>query len=95
MSRQTHKMRRRLQVLLDEAELRDIQRAARQQRVTVAEWVRQALRAARRAESRPDARQKLDAIRAASNYTFPAPGIDEILADIERGYLRQGAPYRP
>ena len=32
-------MSKRLQVLLDESELRDIQRIARRQRVTVAEWV--------------------------------------------------------
>jgi post-segregation antitoxin (ccd killing protein) len=38
---------KRLQVLLDEAELREIQRAARAQNITVAAWVRQALRAAR------------------------------------------------
>jgi hypothetical protein len=40
-------MSKRLQVLLDEPEWREVQRAARASRVTVAEWVRQALRAAR------------------------------------------------
>ncbi len=40
-------MRKRLQVLLDDAELREIKHAARAHRLTVAEWVRQALRAAR------------------------------------------------
>ena len=32
---------------MDDAELREIKRAARRNRMTVAEWVRQALRAAR------------------------------------------------
>ena len=42
-------MSKRLQVLLDEPEWREIQKAARAERKTVAEWVRQALRTARRA----------------------------------------------
>ena len=85
-------MSKRLQVLVEEAELRDIQRAARRQRVTVAEWVRQALRAARRAESRPDVRHKLAVIRAASSHAFPAPDIDHLLAEIERGYVTERRP---
>ena len=40
-------MPKRLQVLLDEEEYKEIQRVARNQRVTLAEWVRQALRQAR------------------------------------------------
>lgn len=43
-------MSKRLQVLLDEPEWREVQRAARAQRLTVAAWVRQALRAARNTE---------------------------------------------
>jgi len=41
-------MSKRLQVLLDDKELREIQRIAKQQQMTVAEWVRQVLRTARR-----------------------------------------------
>ena len=52
-------MSKRLQVLLDEAELRDIQKAASAQGVTVAEWVRGALRAARRRETGGDTGRKL------------------------------------
>jgi hypothetical protein len=52
-------MSKRLQVLLDEAEFADIRRAARLSRMTVAEWVRQALRRARREEPTSDARRKL------------------------------------
>jgi len=76
----------RLQVLLDEAELADIKRLARRHRMTVAEWVRGALRAARRAEPEADAGRKLKAIRAASRHRFPAPDIDQMLAEIARGY---------
>ncbi len=41
-------MSKSLQVLLGEDELREIRRIARRNRTTVAEWVRQDLRAARR-----------------------------------------------
>jgi hypothetical protein len=79
-------MSKRLQVLLDDAELRELQRAARASRMTTAEWVRQALRAARRQEPLGDAAKKLEVIRAASRHAFPTGDIDEMLADIERGY---------
>ena len=79
-------MSKRLQVLLDDAELREIQRIARRQRLTVAEWVRQTLRAARRRAPGGDAAKKLEAVRAAVRHSFPTAEIDEMLADIERGY---------
>jgi hypothetical protein len=80
-------MSKRLQVLLDEAELRDIRRSARRRRMTVAEWVRQALRAARRSEPRSDPGKKLQAVRAAAEHSFPTADIDKMLREIERGYL--------
>jgi hypothetical protein len=80
-------MSKRLQVLLDEAELREIRRAAKQNQVTVAEWVRQALRAARRKEPSADLQRKLDVIRAAVVHEGPVCDIDRMLAEIEQGYL--------
>jgi hypothetical protein len=71
---------------VDEAELRELRRLARAERMTVAEWVRQALRAARRRVPDGDPGRKLAVIRAASRYTFPTADIDAMLADIERGY---------
>jgi hypothetical protein len=79
-------MSKRLQVLLDDAELREIQRLARAQRVTVAEWVRQALRAARRRQPSGDIQKKLAAIRAAARHEFPTADIEQMLAEIARGY---------
>ena len=76
----------RLQVVMEARELAEIQRFARQQRMTTAEWVRQALRAARKAPSVGDARKKLTAVRAAAHHSFPAPDIDQMLREIERGY---------
>lgn len=79
-------MTKRLQVLLDDAELAAIQRAARRKRVSVAGWVREALRNTRDRESIRDPREKLAAVREAFHHSFPTGDIDEMLADIERGY---------
>ncbi|MCC7415597.1 MAG: antitoxin [Acidobacteria bacterium] len=84
-------MSKRLQVLFEEAELVEIRKIARRQRLTTAEWVRQTLRAARRAEPGQDARKKLATVRAAAGHAFPTAEIDQMLADIERGALG-GAP---
>jgi hypothetical protein len=79
---------KRLQVLLDEAEFRDLRRVARARRMTVAAWVRETLRAARQREPLGDAADKIAAVRAAASHAFPtAASAAEMNADIERGYL--------
>ena len=84
-------MSKRLQVLLEESELREIQRLARRRRMTVAEWVRQALRSVRRGEPRSDAGKKLQVVRSAAEHDFPTDDIEEMLRQIERGY-RESLP---
>jgi len=79
-------MVKRLQVLLDEGELREVQRAARRERLTTAEWVRRAIRMARRARPVNESGRKLAAVRAGARHAFPAPDIEQKLAEIERGY---------
>jgi len=79
-------MSKRLQVVLDDSELLEIQRAARRARLTTAAWVRQALRAARRAVPRTEAKKKLEIVRAAVHHAFPTGDIDQMLREIERGY---------
>lgn len=80
-------MTKRLQVLLDDAELRTIQRLARRERLTTAEWVRRRLREGA-ASARGDTASKLAAIHAAYRHAVaPAPDIDQMLAEIEQGYL--------
>jgi len=79
-------MTKRLQVLLRDAEYREIQRLARARRMSLAEWVRQALAVARRREPLGDVGKKLDVIRDAARHEFPTADIDEMLAQIERGY---------
>lgn len=80
-------MTKRLQVLIDEDELRTIQRLARKERVTTAEWVRQRLREAQEQRARPDLERKLAVIRAAARHQAPAPAIEQMNTEIEQGYL--------
>lgn len=79
-------MTKRLQVLLDDEELSDIKRAARRRKQSVAEWVRAALRQAREADSARPGSHKLRTLREAASNGFPTGSIDEMLADVERGY---------
>ena len=80
-------MTKRLQVLMDDDELQQIQRLARRDLVTTAEWVRQRLREAQEQRVRPDIASKLAAIQKARTYRAPVPDIEQMLAEIERGYL--------
>jgi hypothetical protein len=80
-------MAKRLQVILQDPEYREIQRVARSRRMSIAEWVRQALTLARRQEPLGNVSQKLDAIRAAARHSFPTADIDTMLSEIESGYL--------
>lgn len=80
-------MSKRLQVILQDPEYREIQRAARSRRMSIAEWVRQALTLARRQEPSGGVSQKLNTIRAAVRHSFPTGDIDQILAEIEAGYI--------
>ncbi len=82
-------MSQRLQVLLAEEELREIRKAARASRMTVAEWVRGALRAARLEQPGTSAERKLGLVRAAARHAFPTAEIDQMLSEIERGYLSE------
>lgn len=79
-------MTKRLQVLFEESEYAALQAAASSRGMTVAEWVRQALAAARREASTADVDRKLAAIRAAVRHTAPTGPIERLAAETERGY---------
>ena len=79
-------MTKRLQVILQDPEYREIQRAADAQRLSIAAWVRQALAAARRLEPVGNVGKKLDSVRAAARHSYPTADINDMLAEIERGY---------
>jgi hypothetical protein len=80
-------MSKRLQVLMPEEEMSEIQRFAENENVTVGEWVRRALREARAIRPGIGPEAKLKAIRHAATYSFPTADIDQMLSEIERGYL--------
>jgi hypothetical protein len=79
-------MSKRLQVILKDPEYREIQRAARSQRMSIAEWVRRALDLARSREPAGGVSKKIGVIRAAARHEYPVSDIDGMLAEIERGY---------
>jgi len=79
-------MAKRLQVILQDPEYREVQRAAKSRHMTIAEWVRQALELARRREPVGSVSKKLDAIQAAAKHSYPTADIDTMLAEIEAGY---------
>ena len=81
-------MTKRLQVLFEDDEYRALQRSAREERMTVAEWVRQALRQARLSRRRSVDR-KLHALAQACRHQFPTADIDVMLEEIEKGYQAQ------
>ena len=79
-------MAKRLQVIIRDPEYREIQRMARSRRMSISEWVRQALELARRREPLGEMGKKLDTVRAAARHEFPAGDIEVMLQEIESGY---------
>jgi hypothetical protein len=77
---------KRLQVILKDTEYREIRRAARSRRMSIAEWVRQALDLACHREPGVGVGKKLEVIREAARHDFPSADIDRMLAEIESGY---------
>ena len=79
-------MSMRLQVIFDEDELSQIREIAARRGMTVSEWTRQALRAAREKESSKSKEFKLRALDRALAHEFPTGDIDQMLDEIARGY---------
>ena len=79
-------MSKRLQVVLDDAEYRDLQRVARKHGMTVSRWVRHALAAMRRREPVQEVGPKLMAVREALRHAYPTADIEQMLEETERGY---------
>lgn len=80
-------MSKRLAITLDETELAEVRKAARREQMTTSEWVRRALRLARRKTPAGDVDERLEVVRAAARHRFPTADIDVMLGEIERGYL--------
>ena len=78
-------MSTRLQIVMSEDEVASMRQVARRAGLTVSEWARRALRAARNAQAVPSPAGKLEALDRALSCNHPTGDIDEMLADIERG----------
>jgi hypothetical protein len=83
-------MGKRLQVILQDREYREIRQIALARGMSIAQWVRGALELARRDEPGGSVEKKLDAVRAAVRHEFPSGDIDGMLAEMERGYSDPG-----
>jgi hypothetical protein len=79
-------MTTRLQVLLDDSEYADIQRAAAAEQLSVAAWVRRGLADVRRRQALGNVDEKIRAVREASAYQYPTADLDQMLKQIESGY---------
>lgn len=77
-------MSKRLHVLLPDSEMAEIRCLARRDQVTVAEWVRRALREACSRQPIHNTQFKLKAIRKAAEYSFPTADIDQMLEESGR-----------
>ncbi len=79
-------MSTRLQVLLEDEELRKLREAAGREGLTLSAWVRRTLHEARRRQPHDDLGNKLAAVRVAASHAFPTADIDQMLAEIDSGY---------
>ena len=79
-------MSKRLQVLFEEREYKAFQRLAKNQGLSLGEWVRLALRDVANRLSTKSPQSKLKNIRKSAKQSYPSGDIDEILSQIESGY---------
>ena len=82
-------MSKRLQVILDDSEYREVRRAARRNGLSVSEWVRRSLRDTRSAQPASDRGKKLAVVRAAAGHHFPTADMAQMLREIEQGYVTE------
>jgi hypothetical protein len=80
-------MSKRLQVVFEDAEYRELQKLARKRGMTVSDWVRRALELARQREPVREPGRKIMAVREAARHAYPTGDIEQMLGEIERGYL--------
>jgi len=79
-------MSKRLQVLLPDREMLEIQHLAKSECLTVGEWVRRVLQEARSSRPSIPPEAKLKSLRSAVRHSFPTADVEQMLREIERGY---------
>jgi hypothetical protein len=80
-------MSKRLQVLVPDNEMEQIQEAAASNNLSVGEWVRRALKKEREQAPTRSIEEKLKALRAMARLNLPTCDIKQMNAEIEQGYL--------
>ncbi|MGQ0842683.1 MAG: antitoxin [Sporichthyaceae bacterium] len=89
-------MSKRLQVVVDDAELERFGAVAEREGLTLSEWVRQTLRAAERSRSTGDVERKLAAIQRAVAYNGgPEVDIEQMLEEIDAARRADWLPDLP
>jgi hypothetical protein len=78
-------MSKRLQILLPDDEFKDVQRVSRRLKCSVAELVREGIRARLAAEVREPPEHRIARVMAFAKHTAPTCDIDQMLAEIESG----------
>ena len=81
-------MSKRLQVLLEAKEYKTFQNVARNEGLSLGEWVRQSLRKAAQAFPSKSPEQKLKSVRKAIQHSSPTVDINQMIREIESGYIR-------
>ncbi len=79
----------RLQVLIDENELKEVRQLADQENLTVSAWVRRAIQNEKRERPGRVVRKKLQSIQSFSKYDFPVSDYSDMASEIESGYLKE------
>ena len=79
-------MSKRLQVILDDDEMKAIVALARKRKMSVSGWVRETLREARTRHPLISGDRKIQVVRAATKHAFPTSDLEKMLAEIESGY---------
>ena len=80
-------MSKRLQVLLPDEEMQQIQEAASAEQISVGELVRRSLKEDRAGVPARSVEEKLRALRRLSQLDLPTCDIEQMNAEIEQGYL--------
>ena len=68
---------------MDDEELAQIRQIAEAHHQSVSDWVRQALRAARREYPNAGAGRKVQVVREAATHRYPTGDMDDLLREIE------------
>ena len=72
---------------MDEKEYKELATLAKRSGLSIGEWVRRAIRAAVSEISASSPATKLKVIDQAMKHSFPSGDIEQILSEIEKGYL--------